>query len=320
MAVKRPLRLVDGHRFREMTNLGGASAEMYLLHQQIAYLYAQNQTVTLSVVSSGGNISTPIQDTRKSSSATTTGSGTGDATDDGAAEFPAPTNTITVSGVTYDKVSQSVISDPGLPTYSIKPVIADGVDGVIEMSEQDVVDTFIDPVIDLMVSDTTDPRAGGSYFVSTASSQTNCTNLGTIFIDTFADISSYTNSGIESTGSVQDHNTSTTYSLFRNDGVNAAYPKPLVIDGTSGLREMTTSEFSTYFTALIKAHIFGQTGNTLRYNFDGSGTNRGTLITDQRYDSQVEGNRQVGDEYRSQNFPTGTLQPISTTQLKVERT
>lgn len=318
MTVYRPLTVVDRNTFREVT-----SGELSGLHQRIAYIYAQSPVVTLSVVSSNGNISPVMTDTRYRS---------GTAARNTSGAWPAVTTFPTESQTgepdlltfTYDKVSQTVASDPGAPpAYTIKPVRVDGTGGVREMTETDIIDSFIDPVIDIMVSGTTDVRAAGSYFVSTNTSESNCTSLGIFYTDTKANLGAYTGSGIGTAGTYQDHFTSTDYRLFRNDGVNASYVRPLVIDGTDGLREMTNTEFNTYFEQLIKAYIYDESGYTLRYNFDGSGTTKGTAISNSVL-SNVTGNFQThkatADDYRAQEFPNGTLISANTYQLKVERT
>tara|TARA_Y100001937_G_scaffold118784_1_gene173596 strand:- start:1262 stop:2242 length:981 start_codon:yes stop_codon:yes gene_type:complete len=326
MTVRRPLKLVDRNNFSEMSNLEslGSNADMFKIHQRIAYLYAQSPVVTLSFVSSNGNISPVMSDTRYKS---------GPAVQFTSGNWPQVTQTPTSSDTgppqivttTFDKVSQTVASDPGAPpTYTLKPVRVDGTNAVIEMSETDVVDTFIDPILDKMESETTDLRAGGSYFVSTSSTASNSTALGIIFTDTKTNTSSYTSGNISTSGTFQDHSvTVNNYYLFQNDGANVTCPLPLIVDGTSGLREMTTSEFDTYFLQLIKAHIHSETGNTLRYNFDGSGTTKGTAIQNSVLTSV--GSTFVQDltranDYRAQEFPTGTNVASTIHRLKLERT
>ncbi len=326
MTVRRPLTIVDGNNFRQMTDDNGSlTSEMGKIHQQIAYLYAQNQVETLSVVSNNGTLSPLMSDTRfRSGSAARNTSG----------NWPQVTAVPGVSDVGnldqvtnyYDRISNSIIGSAALPTYSIKPLRVDGTGGVIEMTETDVIDTFIDPVVDKMEAETTDTRAAGQYFISTSTSLSNSTNLGTVYVDQKANQGAYSGSGIGVQGSFQDHTIDTNYQLFRNDGVDAAYPKPLVIDGTSGLREMSTSEFATYFTALIKACIFGVSGHTLRYNVDGSGTTRGSAMTNTGQTSSAffnfvqETSAFGANDYRAQKFPNGAQSVITTYRLKLERT
>ena len=319
MAVYRPLviDLNSGQNVKECT-----SVELDNIHAQIAYLYAQAPVVTLSVVASNGNISPVMTDTRYRS---------GTAKRNTSGNWPAVTTFPTESQTgepelittTYDKVSQAT-SDPGAaPTYSIKPVRVDGNNGVQEMTEQDVIDTFIDPVVDNIESGTNASSAGGAFFLSTSTTISNCTNLGTIFTDTRANLSAYTAAQIGTANTYQDHFTSTNYQLFRNDGVNTTYRRPLCIDGTAGLREMTNAEFVAYFGQQIKKHIYDESGYTLRYNFDGTGTTKGTAIVNNVL-TGVTGNftthKASANDYRAQEFPNGTNQATTIHRLKVERT
>jgi len=313
MAVVRPLTIVDRTTFREMSY----SSEMFAIHQRIAYLYANQgagPAVALSVVSSGGNITPNMTDEYYFS---------GLSEDNSDTQFVDPSSQVQLQQVTYDKISETVTSYTK-PTYSIKPVKTDGTNGVREMTETDIMDTFIDPVVDLMVSGTTDVRAAGTYHISTSGSLSNHTNLGEVFRNTISDPSSYTTSfGL---GSRQTDTTHTSYYLQRNDGANASYPRPLVIDGTDGLREMTNTEFGTYFDELIKAAVAGISGYTLRFNIDGSGTTKGTTMVDTRRTGSTR-NEYLADEsdadpndYRTQMWPSGAAQTRQSYALKVNRT
>lgn len=324
MTVHRPVVTDNAQRIKECTK-----AELDGIHQRIAYLYAQNIVAQLSVVSSGGNISPTMTDTRyKSGTAKRNTSGNWPAV----TTFPSESQTGEPELVTttYDKVSQTV-NDPGAsPTYSIKPVYVDGNSGVREMTEADVIDTFIAPVVTNIENGTSGGLAGGAYFLSTSSSISNCTNLGAIFTDTKANLSAYTSGQIGTANTYQDHFTSTNYNLFRNNGVNASYRRPLVIDYTTnnynnpaGLREMTNTEFGNYFEQQIQKYIYDETGYILRYNFDGTGTTKGTAIVNNVL-TGVTGNyttrKATANDYRAQEFPNGTNQANTIHRLKVERT
>lgn len=313
MAVVRPLTIVDRNTFREMSY----SSEMFAIHQRIAYLYANQgagPTVALSVVSSGGNITPTMTDEYYFS---------GLSEDNSDTQFVNPSSQVQLQQVTYDKISETVTSSTK-PTYSIKPVKTDGTNGVREMTETDIMDTFIDPVVDLMVSGTTDVRAAGTYHISTSNSLSNHTNLGEVFRNTISDPSSYTTAfGL---GTRQSNTTHTSYYLQRNNGANASYPRPLVIDGTDGLREMTDAEFGTYFDELIKAAVAGISGYTLRFNIDGSGTTKGTTMDDTRRTGSTRNDylADPGDadpnDYRTQMWPSGAAQTRQSYALKVDRT
>ena len=326
MTVYRPLVSDNNIRIKECT-----SNEYDLMLQQIAYLYSQSPTVTLSIVASGGNISPTMTDTRyRSGTAARNTSGPWPSVTTYPSE--AATGEPELLTFTYDKISQSTTS-VAKPTYSIKPVRVD-TDGVTEMTEADIIDTFIDPVVDAMVgANTTNVFGAGAYYISTSSSISGSTNLGVAYTDTKANLAGYAGSGIGTAGTTQDVFTTINYNLFQIDGVTSVgggWRGPLIVDYTSnglnnpaGLRHMTQSEFDTYFAPLIRHAIYGYTGMTLRYNVDGSGTIQGSAMTNTVL-SGVTGNyvtyAATADDYRAQEFPNGTLITADTYELKLERT
>lgn len=323
MTAYRPLVSDNNIRIKECT-----TSEYEFMLQQIAYLYSQNPSVTLSVVASNGNLA-QMTDTRYRSGLGLAGT---------ASSYPTELQTDEPELLifTYDKIDQSVTT-VAKPTYFPKPVRV-APNGLTEMTEQDVVDTFIDPVINAMVgATTTDVLGAGAYYISTSTTISGSTNLGTVYSDTKADLGSYTNNQIV-VGGQQDHNTQTDYQLFQIDGSSssgAGWRGPLVVDyvannrnDPTGLRHMTDTEFNNYFGPLIRHAIYGYTGMTLRYSVDGSGTTQGTAITNTVLAGGT-GNFQtyLGDaaaadpnDYRAQEWPDGTLTTANTHELKLERT
>ena len=78
--------------------------------------------------------------------------------------------------------------------------------------------------------------------------------------------------------------------------------------------------------AEIRHHTVNTSGSTISYNINGSGNNRGTGMVDTRLDGS--GNYQQrqdgptgssGTSYRTQEFPNGSPQTISTYFLKINR-
>lgn len=349
MTVRLPLLTQDDEAIKEWTN-----ADRDQVHKRIAYCYANDPSVYLSVVGSGGNISPEMNDTRMRSGPAAQTTGNDDAVDDGDAEYVQQAVTgdpESIVETTYDKISQTRV-DPGLNwgqtsypgNFEVppgpKPVYYEGrttgnpgTDGgysIREMSFQDILDTFIDPVVGYIHNGTTSDFAGGSYFVSTNTSETNSTQLGVVFQDTNADPTSFDAASIGTDGTYQQGttNVNTTYYLYKNMGVEETYRLPLVIDYTSngvnapaGLREMTQTEFQAFFCPLIRQQIYNGTGNTLNYNIDGSGVAHGTSIANTELDGATWNKRFVpSDDYRSQEFPDGTPQVINTWTLRLNRT
>lgn len=345
MALRLPLLTQDNEAIKEWTN-----ADRDQVHKRIAYCYANDPSVYLSVVGSNGNISPNMTDTRYKSGAVSVHV-TGDWPEVTSYPDEATTEEPQLVTTTYDKVSQT-LANPGLNwgqtsypgNFEIpsgpKPVYYEGrttgnpgTDGgysIREMSFQDILDTFINPVVDYIESGTNSAFAGGAFFISTATSEPNSTDLGIIFTDTKATTGDYTAANIGDDGTYQTHNeVVNNYRLYKNDGVEETYRLPLVIDYTSngvnapaGLREMTQAEFQAFFCPLIRQQIYNGNGNQLRYNFDGSGTTKGTAIVNKvltgvtgRYETRKEND----NDYRAQEMPNGTLTTGNTYRLKVFR-
>ena len=329
MTVRRALVTKDAEAIKEYTN-----TERDNIHQVIAKCYADDPSVLLSYVSGNNGNLTGFVDTRFRSGPVSTD----------VSAFPAETTTgepEEINVATYDYISQTRtnpatgFTSTTWNSWTAKPVYMETDSIIREMSFQDVLDTFIDPVIGNIVSGTTGANAGGSFFVSTSTSETNCTQLGLIFTDTVTKLSLYSAASIGTDGTYQDHvDTSSTvnYYLHKNDGVAVAKRLPLVIDYTSngrnnpaGLREMTSAEFDDLFCKLIIQEAYDGTGNTLSYAIDGSGTTKGSAITN-RSMSGVTGDhttRQVTpglDDYRAQEFANGTVSVKDTWRLKLDRT
>ncbi len=189
MAVRRPIVYDAGPAntsgtFRELTD-----AE--LLEWQTAMIdhYAANPSSTLSVVSNSGTISPTMEDTRLQAGAAKTGS------DGFVASFPnsSQTDDVTTVTVNFDKVSGAFdTSNTGTTDTGYNyPLFFSGTgnSGSIQpMNLQDLVDSLIEPTIDLMVAATESDTTAGTFTIDTNSSKTGYTEVsgsGTaIFVDT----------------------------------------------------------------------------------------------------------------------------------------
>jgi len=325
-------------RIRETT-----VAEHNAMLGRIAYLYQTGTVpVTLSVVSSGGNISPNMTDTRyKSGTAARNTSGPWPAV----TSFPSESQTgepQLVTGVTYDKINQTTTSvtafaNSDYQSLAVKPVLFDGSNTIQEMTYAQVLQYFINPVVLAMQQSTnTEAAAGGSYYISTAGSVSGSTNLGTVFVDTSANASGYLATNIGTAGTTQDVFNSTTYYLYRVDSSfssqGSGYRTPLMIDyGQSsrssqtpaGLRHMTYTEFDNLFSPLVKHAISTEAGYRVSYNINGSGTRQGTLIANRQMvgvSGAYTTYKATGDDYRAQEFPNGTIVNVNEYELKLERT
>ena len=313
MAVRSPLKNDSGN-LKEMT-----SAEVDSIVDQIIYQYSLNPSVSLSVVSSGGNLGT-ITDTRLQAGAMSQTN----------TSFPTEAETAEPSVVTvnYDKVNQSIASvSPQGDTGTTFPVYYNSSGQIRAMSLQDVKDTFLHPAIDLLTAATTTSQQAGTYHISSASSVGGSTIVSStpIFLDTRADTSLYTNAGLESaTGEPLDQPTTiTSYYLHRVDGSDNAYTTPLYVNAQSNLQEFAAADFESLMQGWIRQTAADSNdGYKLDYNLgaSGSGNIRGSGMSDTRLNGS--GNyqtRQVSDDYRAQEFPDGTPTSISTYYLRIRK-
>ena len=309
MAVRSPLKNDSGN-VKEMT-----SAEVDQIVDQVVYQYSQNPSVSLSVVSSGGNLGS-ITDTRLQAGAMIQTN----------SSFPPESSTAepSVVTVTYDKISQSIASvSPTADTGKTWPAYYNASGHIQAMSLQDVKDTFLHPAIDLLTSASTGTQQAGTYHISTTSSVSGSTLVsGTpVFLDTRADTSAYTAGSIPET--LDQPTTITNFYLHRIDGTNNSYVKPFFINAQNHLQEFAGGTFESLLQEWVrKTASSSNDGYKLDYNLGTSGTGniRGSGMGDTRLNGT--GNyqtRQVSDDYRAQEFPDGTPTSISTYYLRIQK-
>ena len=309
MAIRSPLKNDSGN-LKEMT-----SAEVDQIIDQIIYQYSLNPSVALSVVNSGGSLSS-ITDTRMQAGAMSTD----------ASAFPSEATTAepSVVTVTYDKVNETTSGGtPTADTGTTFPIFYNS-GNIQAMSLQDVKDTFLHPAIDLLIAGTTTSQQAGTYHINSASSVGGSTSVsGTpIFQDSRADTSAYTAGGI---GEVQDQPTTiTSYYLQKVNGSNTAYTVPFYINAGNNLQQYATGTFESLLQGWIKRTAADSTdGYKIRYSLatSGSGNTRGSGMGDTRLNGT--GNYQTRyvdtDDYRAQEFPNGTPTTISTYYLRINK-
>jgi hypothetical protein len=306
MATRNPL-IYNGSDLIEMT-----SAQVDAVIDNIVYQYSLSPSVTLSVVGSSGSLGA-ISDTRLQAGAISNSS----------SSFPGSGTTQDPQTVTtnYDKVSQTVASvTPTADTGTTWPVYYTSGGEVHAMPIADIKDTFLHPAIDLLTASTTTTQQGGTYFISSSASVSGATEVSgsntPVFVDTRANTGSY------SAGSIGDHaqdnpTTITSYYLQRVNGATSSYESLMNIDGSNHLQQ-SGSAFDTLCQEWIRATASGSTdGYTIRYNFNGSGTTRGSGMANTILDGSSYNTRQVGDDYRAQEFPAGSVTTAATHVLKI---
>ena len=307
MAVRTPLYNNSGN-MQQMT-----TAMVTEIVKQTVYQYSTDPSVVLSVVSSGGNL-TGLSDTRLQA-----GSQSTSATSAPSEGTTAEPSTVTVS---YDKITStstggSATSDSG-KTF---PVYLDGLNNIQAMTKQDMLDTFIHPAIDLLSSASTTVDQAGTYQISTSSSVSGNTAVSgdAVFVDTRANTGAYTSGSIPET--LDQPTTINSYYLQRINGTDTSYTLPMIIDGSNHLQISPEATFETLLKNMVKYSAVNDSGFTISYSINGSGSNRGSGMIDTRLDGS--GNYQTrfvnADDYRAQEFPNGTAQTINTYYLKIHK-
>ena len=312
MTIRTPL-VYNGSQLQE-----AKSSELTNLYTLGAYHYSLSPARTLSVVGSGGNLpGASIDDTRLQAGASSTASG----------GFPSEATTAEPSTVTvtYQRISQSSAAAPITTTDTGKtfPIYWNGTQ-IQAMTEQDFIDTFVQPTINVLASGSITSSQAGTYHINTSTSVAGSTLVSStpVFTDTRADTSAYSADAIEET--LDQPTTITNYYLHRIDGVEPTYNPPLYIDASNNLKQYSGAEIGALMQEYINnAVINSSNGYQLKYNIDGSlGTARGTAMVDTVL-SGGSGNYQTrfvgANDYRAQEFPDGTPTTASTYTFKIEK-
>ncbi|OUT96221.1 MAG: hypothetical protein CBC01_08330 [Betaproteobacteria bacterium TMED41] len=311
MTVRTPL-VYNGSQLQEMK-----ASDLANIYKVAAYYYGQSPAVTLTVAGSGGNL-TSMNDTRLQAGAVSTSSG----------GYPSEGTTAEPSTVTtsYQRITQTVgtanitTSDTG-KTF---PIYWTGTQ-VRAMTQQDFIDTFVQPTIDVMALGSTTSAQGGTYFISTSSSVAGATLVSAtpVFTDTRADTSLYTADQI---GEALDQpQTITNYYLLKIDGeigTGGSYNPPIFLDASNNLKQYSTADIGALLQEYVKNAVVNTAGYRLRYNIDGSGTLRGSAMVNTvltggsgNYQTRLVGS----NDYRAQEFPDGTPATANTYSFKIAK-
>ena len=197
------------------------------------------------------------------------------------------------------------------------------------MSLADIKDTFLHPAIDKLIAASESDTTAGTFTVTTSATAaaTGYTNISTdaIFTDTRADTSAYAASGIPET--LDQPTTVTNYFLHRrnqgSDGFGSLATPLIIADSGQTLTAQTTEAVieGLFLEWIRETASESGDGYQIVYSLATSGGNtRGTAMVDTRLNGS--GNyqtRQVGDDYRSQEFPNGSAATITTYNLRITK-
>jgi hypothetical protein len=305
MAIRTPLKL-DSTNLKEMS-----STDTGNIIGRMVYLYMTDPSVALSVVGSSGSLDA-INDTRTQAGASTTH----------ASSFRSAGDTPNISTVTvtYDKINEATTSlSAPADTNNIRfPVYYDS-GNVKAMSLTDMYDSFVSLASNgaselipaaqpYKIHTSTTPPSGYTLVSSTA-----------VFTDTRANVGAYSAGGIGET--LDQPTTISNYYLHRSNGSAVTAPTPLYIDSNQNLKEYTAAELDALLKEVIRYTSVNLTSNKLRYFIDGAGTTLGTGMANTKLNGS--GNYQQrfvnADDYRTQEFPNGSVVTANTYYLKARK-
>jgi len=287
------------------------------IRERVIFLHRQYKTVDITVASSttGGNM-TQITDTRKVAGASTT-----DVTNfDTAGETPnVTTKTVAYNRLIHTPDSRTTPPDTNNRRY---PVYLTGDNNIRAMTQEDMFDTFITQALDVLVDGSDHP---GVYKLSTSTIVAGHTIVsGTpLFSDTRANAAAYTASGIGET--LDQPTTINNYYLHIGDNslqTTSNFPLPLKINAGDNLETYNSSDFDVTLGELLQYYggSNGGNGNQISYNWSGSGQQRGTSLVNTILNSSTYRQRFVnGNDYRTQEHPSGTAVTANTYTFSIQR-
>ena len=305
MAIRTPLK-IDSTNLKEMS-----STDTGNIISRMIYLYMTDPSVTLSIVANSGSLDA-INDTRTQAGAATTH----------ASSFRTAAQTPDISTVTvsYDKINEATASlSVPADTNNIRFPVYNDSGNIKAMSLTDMYDSFVS----LATNGASEliPAAQPYKIHTSTTPPTGYTNVSTtaVFTDTRADVSAYTAGGI---GETQDQPTTiSNYYLHKSNGTAVTAPTPLYIDSNQNLKEYTSAEFDAILKEVIRYTSVNLTSNKLRFYIDGAGTTCGTGMANTKLNGT--GNYQTrfvnADDYRTQEFPNGSVVTANTYYLKARK-
>ena len=307
MTARAPLRLTDSNNnLIEMT-----AAEIALQLGHAINLYAAAPSVRLAKVSGSGTLAA-MTDTRTSAGAVSNSSSAFVA--EGSTAEPG---TITV---TYDLLSEARTNTTvQADTNNVAFPVWNNNGNIQSMTYAEMEETFFTPAVNLLADGSDRP---GTFRINAANSLSGHTLVAddAIYLDTRANVGAYSAAGIPET--VDQPTTITSYFLLStNAGSAVTVTLPFFIDNTNkNINQFTAANWNAMLLNGIQHTASEISGVKLSYNMNGDGNNKGTGMVNTKLNGA--GNHktlQVGDDYRSQEFPNGSAATIATHRLKLNQ-
>lgn len=309
MAVRRPVKW-NGSGFVDLT-----SAEMTAIQNEIIRLHATDVPQVLLVTPNSILNLNAMYDTREIAGTGVTGTSS--------APTEAETPDVTTTQVTWQKISRQYESvlNPTYDGYSYPLYRTSG--GLQAMSETDMYDTFIDPVLTILTGTDNGYQTAGTYTISTdqyGAGGFSLATMGKVFEDTKANVALYTSDGLFET---QDQPTTvTSYWLHRYPRANeAAFSRYIGYElGSTDAKYIPKTSMQTQLQRLIRYHASQEIDYQISTTTPTGGTARGSAILDTRNTSSEYLTRLVSeDDYRAQEVPRGPTTTINTYRLYIIR-
>ena len=321
MAVVKPLFINSDNNLQEMTD-----AQVLLHKQKAIYQYSLDPSALLTVVSNSGANMAAITDTRLKSGVSVVS-----VSADPSASTSAPSATTDVS---FDKINFAYDTSSGQTEDSDNrafPIYRNSDGDIRAMSLSDMKDTFLHPAIDLMVvadASADDSNVAGTYRIHTASSLTDFTEVSGAGTAIFTDTTStgFAAGSIGTAGSTQTGSSSSVQSFFllRRNGtdVDTNSIKLAQINSDGDIQEY--SDGGTELLGNWLKFTAGQSGDGYKITYaigaSVSGTQRGSSILNKQLGSTVTSTTLVNaDDYRAQQFPSGSATVTNTYLFKINK-
>jgi hypothetical protein len=309
---------------------GMTAAEIVEIQEQAVHVWATdpNQSVTLSVVATDGNLNRMTDSFYKAGAASSTNT-----------SFPAAA-AVVLNQANYDHIDQTVEAAGNKNAYNaaltnpeIEMPLFINDDGDIQaMSVDDFYDTFIVPTISLLVapSGPGNLSGGGLYAVysdnATKAGFTIVDNAQEVFQDTQANVTDFGSGNLPE--AIDQRVLDTPYFLYKKNTTAKTHSFPLFGIGTGAnfeVREYAAAAFNTMLAAHMNHAASGLAGSRIRYQIkdiavDNAGTTMGEVMEDEIYAESTGRTQQIGDTYYAQNVPSGSKTIYKSYALKVELT
>lgn len=308
MALRRPLYVDGDGNLRVMDE-----SHLDRMRTEAVRQFAITSPVDLTVLGSGGNLAA-ITDNRLRAGDWRTR----------ADRFPTESETPEPSNlaVSYQRLNlvESTHTPASLSSNGY-PLFLDGTD-IRAMTQQDLIDTILEPAVQRLVgSSLAESDGGGTFFISSSSSSPNGSRVSStpVFVDTRANAAAYSAGSIPE--AIDQPTTITNYFLYEIPAPQSQignFPAPVFLRSDGHIQTMSESDIQNMIANEMS--VYGR--DNITYSLNGSGTNRGTGMTDTRL-SGTSGDYETrfvnGNDYRAQEFPFGTPQTLSTTFLRIGR-